>query len=603
MRSIATYLLCLLVAVGVQAQSPYLTGGFKRLDTEAAVLTGQLESDDKLGSAFANLGPVGTAGTVVAVGARGDDYTPGGLTNSGAIWLFQINPGGAILTIGKIGAESITDLITDSNFGESITVMDDLDGDGVPELAVGAPFDADGRGAVYIVSVHASGTLKSWSRIANLESGFPDVLDTLDRFGSSVQTIGDLDGNGVRELVVGAPQSGADDIGALYVLFMRSNGTIGQYRKVDETDLVLSGSLGAGNLFGWSQAFLGDISGTGREVLAVGAPAAVEGKTFLLSFTATGIPNLSVELDASLPALSQLEAGDGFGFSMANIGDLSGDGVPELAVGAVFDDDAEDGVGTDIGAVYILELENTGLPKFSYKISDTEGQFNTSLSSAEFFASAVGSPGDIDGDGINDLLIGSRNKYLAGTNTGTFYLIRNDYCRVARNRNVVISSDSIATFSWDPVPNAAGYKRQIRTAASTSGWQSSITTAVFDLDTLDPGETYDWRIFTGCGNTFSYASSREDFLIPPLRIGAQAEMVIYPNPISAESTLTLYGVDSPVLIRLYDMSGRLINSRRLDNLPNTWTMSISELADLAPGTYTLEAEYASGRLTEKIVKH
>ncbi|EOD13154.1 hypothetical protein EMIHUDRAFT_212898 [Emiliania huxleyi CCMP1516] len=70
-----------------------------------------------------------------------------------------------------------------------------------------------------------------------------------------------------------------------------------------------------------------------------------------------------------------LDDGDWFGHSVAFISDLDGDGVSDLAVGAIFDDDG----GPDRGAVYILFLNTDGTVKSHTKISDTQGGFTGGL--------------------------------------------------------------------------------------------------------------------------------------------------------------------------------------------------------------------------------
>ena len=80
-------------------------------------------------------------------------------------------------------------------------------GDGVADLAVGANYDDDGgvsghnspspnRGAVWILFLNSAGTVKGHAKISPTEGGFTGVLDDNDRFGSSVASLGDLDGGG-----------------------------------------------------------------------------------------------------------------------------------------------------------------------------------------------------------------------------------------------------------------------------------------------------------------------------------------------------------------------------------------------------------------------
>jgi hypothetical protein len=109
--------------------------------------------------------------------------------------------------------------------------MGDLDGDGVNDLAVGMWLD-DGegtnRGVIHIMYMNTDGSVKSTVEINDSNTNGP-TLSNSDRFGSSVANIGDLDGNGINDLVVGAQEddmdengnsSGGNNRGALHIIFL-----------------------------------------------------------------------------------------------------------------------------------------------------------------------------------------------------------------------------------------------------------------------------------------------------------------------------------------------------------------------------------------------
>ncbi len=101
-----------------------------------------------------------------------------------------------------------------------------------------------------------------------------------------------------------------------------------------------------------------------------------------------------------------LDNGDALGYSVASIGDLDGDGINELAVGAYQDDD---GGGRDggKGSVWILFLKSDGTVKGQQKISDTEGNFTGILEDVDHFGNSIASIGDLDGDGVTEITVGS----------------------------------------------------------------------------------------------------------------------------------------------------------------------------------------------------
>ena len=125
-------------------------------------------------------------------------------------------------------------------------------------------------GPVHVLFMNANGTVKSSQKIASIGGG-PTANG--DYFGSSVASLGDLDGDGVTDLAVGADRDddgGGTNRGAVYVLFLNANGTV----KSSREDCQRHGggpTLANGDYFGSSVASLGDLDGDGVTDLAVGA--------------------------------------------------------------------------------------------------------------------------------------------------------------------------------------------------------------------------------------------------------------------------------------------------------------------------------------------
>ena len=138
--------------------------------------------------------------------------------------------------------------------------------------AVGAWGDDDGAsnaGAVYVLLLHGDGTLKAYSKISNNGGGLSNVLPVNGRFGSAVTALGDADGDGNLDLLVGA--YGNSDAGAVYCVFLRKEGSAkGSNMWTLDAALADDGfGIAIGNVWG---GFGPESSGLGGTVrVAVGA--------------------------------------------------------------------------------------------------------------------------------------------------------------------------------------------------------------------------------------------------------------------------------------------------------------------------------------------
>ena len=122
-------------------------------------------------------------------------------------------------------------LLTQTRFARGLACLGDVDGDGVTDLAVAEHKDDDGgplRGACWVVFQNADGTVKGQQKISDTQGGFTGVIDDFDSFGFSVAGLGDLDLDGVPDLVAGSPDDndGGFDRGSIWVLFLKTDGTV-----------------------------------------------------------------------------------------------------------------------------------------------------------------------------------------------------------------------------------------------------------------------------------------------------------------------------------------------------------------------------------------
>src|SRR5262245_6128638 len=240
------------------------------------------------------------------------------------------------------------------------------------------------------------GTVRAEQKISSTEGGFGSLLQWFDAFGSSVASIGDLDGDGRAELAVGAFREGASDEGAVWILFLDPGGRVRAEQKIkNQRRGGFGGQLDRGDRFGISVASLGDLDRDGHPDLAVGAPGdddgdpPDQGAVWILFLNADGTVKAEQKISETSGGFGGvLDFGDNFGHALAALGDLDGDGNPELAVGAWGDQ--------PVGAIWVLFLNADGTVKSERKMIGAPGGVGWSLARL----------GDVDGDGNADLAVG-----------------------------------------------------------------------------------------------------------------------------------------------------------------------------------------------------
>lgn len=431
------FLLAIVVAAGLfpstaSAQSdPGEVISFTKLDDGiGGIPAGTLGADDLFGAAVTTLGDLDGDGIEDAMAGAVNDSTVA--PSAGAVYTLFLEADGSVRDLVKIttGMGGFTGALHDDDeFGRSLTSMGDLDADGVVDVAVGAYGDDDGsplgnNGAVWILFMNSDGTVKSHRKINEFDLGGSGVLDNGDRFGGSVADLGDLDGDGVLDIAVGADgdDDGGNWRGAVYILFLRTDGSVKAVQKISATQGGFTGVLDERDLFGESSDAPGDIDGDGVIDLCVGAREDDDG-----GFDRGAVWVLFLNTDGTVKAhqkISQAEGGFAalladmslFGRSVAGLGDIDRNGVLDLAVGANDDDG-----GIAHGAVWVLFMEADGSTSSQLKISDSNG-LGGSLLDYDQFGSGLSTRGDEDDDGTLLLVVGG-NGGVSGTAQGSVWAV------------------------------------------------------------------------------------------------------------------------------------------------------------------------------------
>ncbi|TPW18220.1 MAG: outer membrane adhesin-like protein [bacterium] len=361
-------------------------------------------------------------------------------TNAGESYLVFGRAGGfgATLDLSTLnGATGVTfrGNAAGDGLGFAVSSAGDINGDGFDDLILGAR-EANGggdldAGASYVVFGRAGGFAADLD-VAGLTgaNGFAILgADPSDRSGYSVAAAGDVNGDGIDDLIIGAPQGdpgGRANAGEAYVVFGRAGGfgaTLDLGALSGSDGFTISG-VDAGDHAGWSVASAGDLNGDGRADLVIGALYADPGgrdnagETYVVFGRAGGF---GANLD-----LSSMPAAMGFtitgtaalnltGHSVASAGDVNGDGIDDLLIGALYADGTG---GVDAGETYVVFGRTTGFGNV-LDLSSLNGQTGFAIGGAaagDFSGQSVSAAGDVNGDGFDDLIIGGADAALFAIN-------------------------------------------------------------------------------------------------------------------------------------------------------------------------------------------
>ncbi len=427
-----TLALCMAVCCA-QAQ-PISVKFQQKISTLEGNFNGYLDYADHFGYAAASIGDFDHDGIPdIAVGVPDDD--DGGIER-GALYILFLNENGTIKAHQKISDTqgSFTgDLDNGDRFGSSVTSLGDLNEDGITDIAVGARFDDDGpggnndRGAVWILFLDTNGSVKTYQKISDMRGSFKGNLDDVDLFGTSVEAIGDLDGDGITELVVGAlnDDDGGNSRGAVWILFLNSDGTVKSYQKLSDTQGDFTGILNNTDCFGSSICSIGDLDKDSINDIVVGAyqdddGGNNKGALWVLFLNADGTVKNHQKISSTDGNFTgAFDDADFFGYAVDSIGDLNNDGITDIVVGAPGDDDG----GTNRGAVWILFLNRNGTVNDFQKISNLYEEFGDNLSDNDFLGWSVSTIGDVDKDGISDIFAGAYGDNDGGTDKGAIWVM------------------------------------------------------------------------------------------------------------------------------------------------------------------------------------
>jgi hypothetical protein len=265
-------------------------------------------------------------------------------------------------------------------YGAAVAGAGDVNGDGYADVIVGA--SAYGEVFVYFGSAQGLSGAADWSYSPNQQSS---------DYGITVAGIGDVNGDGFDDIVVGDPlYDGAyTNEGAAYVHYGSATGP-------SSAPLILEDADQANAKFGNSVSGAGDVDGDGFNDVIVGASQfdgtlTEQGAIYIYRGSASGlsaVADWSVVFD---------QASTYFGHSVDGAGDVNGDGYDDILVGAYYYKEINYGEG----AAFIFHGSSSGISCTADWFSGGSGNKN--------YGYSVSGAGDINGDGYADVIVGARN--------------------------------------------------------------------------------------------------------------------------------------------------------------------------------------------------
>lgn len=388
--------------------------------------------------------------------------------------------------------------------GGAVTTVSDINGDGINDLVMAARLhDANGldaSGSIYVL-FGKSGAFSATQSLGGLNgsNGFRINGELAnDLAGAAIASAGDVNGDGLADLIIGtkyADPNGANS-GSAWVVFGKAGGWTADLNlsSLDGTNGFQLNGASAGDNVGTSVAGAGDVNADGYADIIVGAEAldptgqSNAGGAYVV-FGHGGAWSANIALSALNGAdgfrINGELAGDRAGRAVAGAGDVNGDGWSDLLIGAYL---ADPNGRSASGASYIVygrasfgaTLELSGLTGSSgFEIA---GELANDQSGR-----AVSGAGDINGDGLDDFLIGSRGSDVGYSSSGSTFLVFGQLSGIVFN-GTALAETRTGTASGDRMNGGAGIDKLYGLGA---------------YDELDGGD----------GNDFLFGGDDNDWLI------------------------------------------------------------------------------------------
>ena len=414
-------------------------------DINVSVLNGRngftiqgVSQDGLLGDAVSDGGDINGDGLAdILVGARNADVD--GDNNQGQVSvIFGSNDGFSDrIRVDELDGNNgfvIDGVREEQRFGTSVSFAGDVNGDDISDIVIGANNTNDGRGDSYIIFGRSSFDESVDLTDLDGSNGFKvDGITEGDRFGTAVSEAGDVNNDGIDDILITAisvDANGNEDAGAGYVIFGNEDGFPDDLdlTTINGTNGFALNGISADDFTGFSASGGEDFNGDDIDDLLISSPQIDPGgrdragRTYVVFGREDGFAD---ELDLSTIGgdngftINGIDAGDASGFSVSAAGDVNNDGIADIGIGAP----SADGSNENAGQSYIVYGSETGSTEPFIVLDDLDGSNGFAINGAEVddqLGTSISAAGDVNNDDIDDFIIGA----VGGSNgAGTSYVV------------------------------------------------------------------------------------------------------------------------------------------------------------------------------------